>query len=104
MFGVCSAGSFGLKRTAVNPQRVRHSAAEGAVSFKYEIQGVMAYGPSAGGMYGWRGRADGYTEHFFFKWTEGIAYRVIQDTSINGLKQGGIKRDGLMGTIQRLGL
>ncbi|MCL1909214.1 MAG: hypothetical protein FWG12_07625 [Holophagaceae bacterium] len=39
-----------------------------------------------------------------FKWREGVGYRVNQDASVNGLEQGGIKRDGLMGIIQRLGL
>jgi hypothetical protein len=104
LFRVRSAGRFGLKRVEVNPQRVRHNAARGAVRFKYKIQRAMTYHPCSEGMYSYSGHADGVTERLFFKWTEGIAYRVIQDTSINGLEQGGIKRDGLMGTIQRLGL
>jgi hypothetical protein len=41
---------------------------------------------------------------YLFHWHEGIGYRVEQDASKNGLKQGGIKRDALMGKLQREGL
>jgi hypothetical protein len=41
----------------------------------------------------------------FFGWGEGVGYRVVRaDQAPGGLEQGGIKRDALMGGIQRMGL
>jgi hypothetical protein len=41
----------------------------------------------------------------FFGWAEGVGYRVVRaDQAVGGLEQGGIKRDALMGSIQRMGL
>jgi hypothetical protein len=41
----------------------------------------------------------------FFEWGEGVGYRVVRaDQKANGLEQGGIKRDALMGAVQRMGL
>jgi len=54
----------------------------------------------------WRywGAVGGEMSSVIFRWAEGVAYRVVQDPTLKGLRQGGIKRDAIMSKVQRLGL
>jgi hypothetical protein len=60
----------------------------------------------AAAVYGYSAEAMALRLHGdFFDWGEGVGYRVVRvDQAPGGLEQGGIKRDALMGTIQRRGL
>jgi hypothetical protein len=68
--------------------------------------GVIEIPAQAAALYGYGAEALALRLHGdFFGWGEGVGYRVVRaDQAPGGLEQGGIKRDALMGTIQRTGL
>jgi hypothetical protein len=87
-----------------NPLITRWSSADLQAVFKGTAKPFLTLHSGSNFMFSFAFCTDGDIRRNLFGWKEGVGYRVIQDTSINGLKQGGIKRDALMGALQRMGL
>ena len=96
-----SSGSYSIGGSATATV-VKTCTVAGSYGFSGEAQPTRVYAVASSGSYRFYGSA--YLAQYFFNWAEGRGYRVVQDADINGLAQGGLTRDELMASLQRVGL
>ncbi len=100
--GAVVAGVFSPS-AVVESYKVLFSTSEGGFPFAGSADIYRLMGGDVSGAYSYTGTANAYSRHVVFSWAEGKGFRVVQDSTIGGLTQGGITRDALMGALQRYG-